>query len=121
MKKDPLVYIDHILQAIDAIESFTGELTKEVFFGSLKEQGAIIYQLAIIGEAVTKLPAEFKVNYPEVPWIDISTMRNYLIHEYHRVNLNTVWITATKDILILKQQLTDILNSPMSFIIEDSE
>ena len=43
---------------------------------------ALVRELAIIGEASSRLSPEFKARYPEVEWRDIVQMRNILIHAY---------------------------------------
>ncbi len=52
--------------------------------------------LEIIGEAVTKLSPSLKSTYNEVPWHEISGMRNRLIQGYMEVNLEIVWDTVHK-------------------------
>ncbi|MGH7797378.1 MAG: HepT-like ribonuclease domain-containing protein [Candidatus Binatia bacterium] len=41
---------------------------------------------------------EAKDTHPEIPWNDMIGMRNRLIHEYFRINLQTVWDTLQNDI-----------------------
>jgi len=43
--------------------------------------------------------------YPPVPWSDIAGMRDKLIHGYFGVDIDAVWDTATKDILLLKGEV----------------
>jgi len=31
-------------------------------------------------------------------WRDIVSMRNLLIHAYHRIDLNQVWVAASQDV-----------------------
>jgi uncharacterized protein with HEPN domain len=42
---------------------------------------AVLYNLAIIGEAARKTPPEVKDRYPEIPWREMGDMRNVVIHE----------------------------------------
>jgi uncharacterized protein with HEPN domain len=49
----------------------------------------------LLGEAVRRLSDEFRAAYPGVPWHRIVGMRNRLIHEYDRVDLEQVWETVT--------------------------
>lgn len=46
----------------------------------------MLRNLAVIGEAVKALPAEFKAAHSEVPWPSIAGLRNVVVHEYFRVN-----------------------------------
>jgi len=67
--------------------------------------------LEIIGEAVNHLPDEIRKNYPDVPWRQISGMRNVIIHEYFGVTMEMIWLVATEDIVELKTNIVKILNS----------
>jgi len=60
MKKDPLVYIDDIRDSIEAIKRYTAGMTKEEFFSSTEKQDAVYRRLEVIGEAVNRLPDEFR-------------------------------------------------------------
>ena len=65
----------------------------------------MLYQLTLLGEAVARLTDELKAAWPDVPWADIRGMRNIVIHEYHRVDLEEAWRTAYRDVPSLCQQL----------------
>lgn len=54
--------------------------------------------LEILGEAAKKLPADFKVNFPEIPWKQMAGMRDKLIHEYFGVDKEMVWQAVQKHI-----------------------
>ena len=49
------------------------------------------YNIQVIGEAVSKLPAEIKETEPKIPWTLIKGMRNRHIHEYFGTDLSLVW------------------------------
>ena len=90
MKKDPQVYLIHIMQSISAIEKYLQGVSKETFLESEEKQDLISRRLEIIGEAVKQLPEEFKNKHPDIPWRDIGDMRNILIHVYFDVDYTIV-------------------------------
>lgn len=90
MSKDPQVYLAHIRDAINLIREYTEE-GQDSFLRDRKTQDAVIRNLEIIGEAVKQLPAEMKERHTDIPWKDISGMRDRLIHHYFGVNINLVW------------------------------
>lgn len=60
MKKDPRIFIDHILESIERIEEYLEGLSKEGFLNSKKTQDAVIKRLEVIGEAVKNIPEEVR-------------------------------------------------------------
>lgn len=110
MKKDPKILITHILQSIKSVEKYSKGLEKERFMNDEEKQDAIIRKLEVIGEAVANLEDKFKQDYPNVPWQDISDMRNRLIHEYFAVDLDLVWEVLQNDLPALKANILKIEN-----------
>ena len=105
MKKNPSVYLNHILKAIKKIESYKKQIEFKTFVDDDMRHDAIIRQLEIIGEAANHLPKEFLKANPEFPIIKAINMRNFLIHRYDDVDLEVVWETVTQDIPKLKQYI----------------
>jgi uncharacterized protein with HEPN domain len=87
-------YLRSILDAIDAIQSYaaTGE---EAFRRERMRRDAVLRNLGIVGEAVSKLSPELRAMHPDVPWAQIVGMRNRLIHGYLTVRIEIVWDTVT--------------------------
>jgi uncharacterized protein with HEPN domain len=72
MKKDPLIFVEHILESIALIEKYIKETTKEEFLNSVQLQDSVIRRIEIIGEAVKNLPPEMKTKYPDISWKRIA-------------------------------------------------
>ena len=56
MTKNPLVYIEHILESIGTIEEYTKNVSKERFLASKQIQDSVVRRIEIIGEAVKNIP-----------------------------------------------------------------
>jgi len=97
--------IKDILQAIDKIEQYTKNMTASEFKKNGLVVDAVIRNFEIIGEASVYIPHEVRIAYPDVPWKQMTAMRNILIHEYFGVNEGTVWLTVLERLPALKQQL----------------
>jgi uncharacterized protein with HEPN domain len=65
-------------------------------------QSALLYPIAIIGEASRRLTPSTQVSMSHIPWQQIVAMRNLLNHAYFGVKLDLVWDTATKDMPVLR-------------------
>lgn len=110
MKKEYRDYIEDILNSILKIEQFIDELTFEDFKSDDKTVFAVIRALEIIGEAAKKIPQPLKDKYPQIPWREISGMRDKLIHGYFGVDLKVVWDTIKIDIPDLKPLINKMLS-----------
>jgi len=108
-KKDRL-YLNDIVESINAINSYTNQINFEEFQNSRKTFSATIRELEIIGEAVGKLSDSIKKKYPDVKWRDIKDMRNILIHEYFGVDLGIIWKVIQQDIPKLEKITKSILD-----------
>ena len=59
MKKDPLIFIEHILSSIRNIKSFMENVTKSSLSKNIEKQSVVIRQIEVIGEASRNLPLSF--------------------------------------------------------------
>ena len=78
--------------------------------GTTLVQDAILRCFDVIGEAARAVTPEGKAAYPAIPWPFIIAMRNRVIHEYHRVDLNLVFQTVRVDLPVLIQQVRAVLD-----------
>ena len=106
--KDSRALFQHIQDSISKIESYTKE-GKDRFLAETMIQDAVIRNLEIIGEAVKGIDENTRASYPNIPWKSIAGMRDFLIHAYFGVKLETVWKTVTEDIPPLRSVVSDFL------------
>lgn len=69
----------------------------------------MIRSLEIIGEAVRRIPPEFRERHPHIPWTRIVNFRNVLIHEYDRINMDKMYEIIENRLPTLIAQLEAIL------------
>jgi uncharacterized protein with HEPN domain len=65
-------------------------MDRETFLSDEKTIDAVARNLEIIGEAVRQLSDDFKNAHPDIPWNQIGGMRNRIVHEYFRLDLEIV-------------------------------
>ena len=108
MWRDPATLLD-IAKAIGLIQEFIQGMDRKGFLADRKTQGAVLYQITILGEAVKRLSAEFRESHAHIPWRKIGDMRNTLVHAYDDVKLEVVWKVAEEDIPQLKAWIDPLL------------
>jgi uncharacterized protein with HEPN domain len=106
--KENKVYLDHILECINNILSYTEGMNEDTFNKNFMVQDAVVRNFQIIGEATKRIKPDFKTSHPDIPWKKMTGMRDKLIHDYFQVDLETVWNTITKDIPLLYIYLKEI-------------
>lgn len=67
-----------------------GGLSADVLAEAAQPLHAALYDLVIIGEALSKIPKDVQSLAPEIPWRAITGLRNYVVHSYWRVDLELV-------------------------------
>jgi uncharacterized protein with HEPN domain len=72
-------------------------------------QDAVIRNFEVIGEAVKRIPESLKEERPDIPWRRIAGLRDVLIHQYMRVDLEAVWAIVRDDLPEFKQAVAEIL------------
>jgi uncharacterized protein with HEPN domain len=99
------------LSAAKKVARFVQDVDWAGFYSNDEKCSAVYGQLTILGEACTRLSAEVRAQYPDLPWRQIIGMRNRIIHGYDEVNWQIVWEVATDHIPPLIQHLTVILDA----------
>ncbi len=59
---------------------------------------ALVRLLEIVGEAANRIPTEVQSLYPDVPWPQLISLRNRLIHGYDAVDFDILWQIVTLDL-----------------------
>ncbi|MGH9395637.1 MAG: HepT-like ribonuclease domain-containing protein, partial [Terriglobia bacterium] len=97
------IYLRHmLLHAREAVEMARGRKRTDLDHDR-QFNLALTRLLEIIGEAANRVPEEERI--PEIPWPQIVSLRNRLIHGYDEVDFDILWQIITYDL----PQLIEVL------------
>ncbi len=68
---------------------------------------SMLFRMIQISENAKKLSAEYKSSKKDLPWDEISGLRNRIVHDYGNVDLNVVFETLKYDIPELLEQIEE--------------
>ena len=108
LEEDVLGRVQDMIEAIQAVEAFVGEMDEASFLADRRSRDAVLWNLTVLGEAVRGVPADLQDAHPEVPWARMRGLRNLLVHEYFGIDDRIVWATATRNVLPLLEPLRRI-------------
>ena len=99
--------IDHCNRVEEKISS----VTRTEFDNSKDMKDIVCFNIFQIGELAKHLSEAFIAEFNGVPWHKIKGMRNIIGHGYGTLKMDRVWITATKDIIQLKEYCESVIAS----------
>lgn len=101
--------IADILEAVQDTLEITRGMEYETFRQDKKTLKAVLYNLAVIGEAARKLPEEVTARFSSIPWREMGDMRNVVIHQYFGIDIKILWETIENELPPLVQRLKDLI------------
>ena len=97
-KRDILVFYRHMLDyAREAVALVQGKTREELDTDRLLNL-ALVRLLEVIGEAANRIPKEEQSHHPQIPWSQIVSLRNRLIHGYDSVDFDILWQIVSQDL-----------------------
>ena len=111
MSRDDTYLVD-ILESAKIALDYTFDKTWDEFYEDIQCQDAVVRRIEIIGEAARRVSQETRDKYPQIPWREMTSMRNLVIHEYDVVDINQVWDTVQNKLPPLIEDLTQIVPPP---------
>jgi uncharacterized protein with HEPN domain len=105
------VRLNHILEAINEVESYIVDTDFNAFMDNSMMRFACIKQMEIIGEASNHISDEIKNQFSDIEWVQIIGMRNVFVHEYFGVDTKLVWEIIKNDLPDLKEKVITVIQS----------
>lgn len=102
--------IEDILKYAENVEFIVNGISFDDFIKDIRIYYSVMKNVEVIGEAANMLTRHFRETYTELPWRQIVSMRNVLVHGYAQVSDADLWQTATSDIKPLREQVQQYLS-----------
>ena len=109
MSRIHIDYLRDMLENANRAIQFIEGMDFETFSEDDKTVYAVIRAVEIIGEATRNIPEEIRAKYPEIPWREVSDMRNKLVHRYFGINLEVIWQTLNEDLPMLAATIQEVI------------
>jgi len=119
MWKDDATAADILLAAQD-VQQFTKGLTYQDFLDNQMVQAAVLYRIAVMGEATKRLSLEFRRAHPDIEWKQIAGLRDRCVHGYDNIKLDIVWEVVTVDAPTVEKYLKTVVKPPPESSGDDS-
>ncbi len=101
--------IHHMLEAALKASGFSKGRTRADLDADEQLTLSLVHLLEIVGEAAGKVSQDFRNGHAEIPWNQISGIRNRLVHGYFDIDLDIVWETVTTRLPELIAQLKKLV------------
>ena len=109
MLDDDAIRIRHMLDAAREAIGFASGRTSEELAHDRMLLLSLVKCVEILGEAASRVTDATRESLPEIPWRDIISMRNRLIHGYFDIDTTIVWKTVTMELPPLEHALEKVL------------
>ncbi|GGF36341.1 hypothetical protein GCM10011519_07310 [Marmoricola endophyticus] len=97
---------ERVVEVCDVLADIIGP-SLTAFESDVRTQWAVEMGLIRIGEAVNRIPDHVLTQFPDQPWREIVSMRNFAAHQYDDLVPRRVWRTVTQDVPALRRYLAD--------------
>lgn len=100
--------IDHMLDFVRRSIQILDGVDFETYMSSRGLQEQVELNFLHLGEAASRVSEGIKDAHPEIPWHEMTGMRNILVHEYFRVNPAILFETVATQFKGLERHLDDL-------------
>ena len=111
-KRDYKLFIKDIVDAMEHIEEFTGDMALDELEADEMASSAVIRKFEVIGEAVKHIPNKIKDKSKGIQWKSMAGMRDRLIHAYFGIDYKLVWAAIKNEIPKTEAKAEEIAVKP---------
>jgi len=113
-RRDDSVPMRHMLDHAREVLLMVHGRTRQNLDTDRMFQLALTRLVEIIGEAAARVTAAGQARYRDIPWAQIVSTRNRIVHAYDTVDYDVVWDIATLEIPVLIASLERALPGHVS-------
>lgn len=103
MDDKALIRIKSLLKQINLVLSDTKDIDLTEYTIKSQLVRATCFSISQIGEQMIRLQEKIGDKYPDVPWLGARSMRNMIVHDYDKVDLQQVSKTIKNDLPQLEE------------------
>ena len=108
MRRDRAL-LDDMMEAAAGIALILAATHREALLSDEVKKAAILHHLSVIGEAAGRVSVVIRDKYSDIPWAQIVSQRNRVVHEYFGIDWALVWKTVSEDLPALNRRLGEIV------------
>ncbi len=108
MNRDQTYLIDIATTCQTVLELVQG-MSQSSFVADKRTHLAVLYEITVLGEVVKRLSPEFRQKHSQIPWKQIAGMRDKLVHDYNKVDLDLTWEVTQSSIVELLEFVLPLL------------
>lgn len=101
-RRDDDLLLGDMIEATSRMIAYAGDTAIGELELRTEKADAILFNLAVLGEAAKGVSEQTRARYPDVPWAQIAMTRDKVIHHYHGID----WATVTD---IIQHKLPTLL------------
>lgn len=91
MSPEDLTRMRHMMESAREAIELTRDKKRENLDSDRLLSLALVRLLEIVGEAASRVSTTARHEFPDIPWSQIVSLRNRLIHGYDAVDMDVLW------------------------------
>jgi uncharacterized protein with HEPN domain len=107
-KRDSLI-LQKIVTESEVVGKLLDGVDEAMFLSDEQKMRAVCMTFINIGELVKNLTAELRLSYPEIPWKNISGLRDIAAHGYFTLDMRAIRKTALEALPTFEKEVQSIL------------
>ena len=104
-------YVRDMIEACEKVLTYAEGMDAEALLADDRTFNAVCFNIIVIGEAVTHIPAHVHEAHPEIPWGKLAGTRDHVVHEYWKIDHGIICGLVEDDIPALLPPLRGLLEA----------